>query len=132
MCKGQFYFRAQREVLIEWKADFANPRKISVAHPNSAWRIDSGIAVGSTLDEVEKLNGGPFKMTGFEWDYPGRTVSWESGVFPAQLQLDFEPSAKISQPELFQVVGDGHFSSKNRIIKKMKLKVNAIHIRWDI
>jgi len=121
-----------KQITIEWKENFSNPGRITVAHINSTWRLNSGVKVGSTLEEVEKINEEPFKLTGFEWDYPGRTVSWEKGKLPVQLQLDFDYNADIPQAELVQVLGDGYFSSKNRVIRKMNLKVKTIFIRWGI
>jgi hypothetical protein len=122
----------KKQITIKWKEGFSKPDRITVAHINSTWRLNNGIKIGSTLEEVERLNKGPFKLTGFEWDYPGRTVSWEKGKLPAQIQLDFEYTADIPQEEFIQVLGDRNLSSKNRFIRKMNLKVKTIFIRWDI
>lgn len=32
-----------------------------------------------TLQQLEKINGGPFVLTGFGWDYGGMVASWERG-----------------------------------------------------
>lgn len=117
---------------IEWKTSFANPERITIRSGSTVWQTVQGIKIGSTLEEVEEANGNNFKITGFEWDYPGRTVSWEGGTLPKQLQLEFEPQTEVSFQEIMQVSGDSYFSSSNEIFKKMQLKVAVIYIRWDI
>ena len=121
-----------KELTIEWKNDFKEPRRITIAHPNTKWVIDSGISIGTTLGKLEKINGHGFKLTGFDWDYPGRTVSWEQGVLPRQLQLDLDSDVELPFEDQKKILGDGLFNSGNKIIKKMNLKVVRIYIRWDI
>jgi hypothetical protein len=120
------------EITIEWKEKLKYPERITISHPNTSWKIISGVKIGTTLEQLEVINKSKFKLTGFEWDYPGRTVSWENGILPVQLQLDLSSDTDISFEELNQVSGDGEFSSNNEIIRKMKLRVERIFIRWDI
>ncbi len=122
----------EKELRIEWRNDFKEPQRITITHPNTKWVIDSGVTIGTTINQLEKINKGRFKLTGFEWDYPGRTVSWEKGVLPIQLQLDLDSDVELPFEEQRMVVGDGYFNSDNHIIKKMGLKVESIYIRWDI
>ncbi|VAW74049.1 hypothetical protein MNBD_GAMMA12-2731 [hydrothermal vent metagenome] len=130
---GTVLFMGSRsEIFIEWKKKFTIPGRVSIHHKNSSWKLKKGIRFGSTLSEVEKINGKPIKITGFEWDYPGRTTSWGKGKLNSNLQLDFEPRADIPGIELSKVSGDGSFSSENKIIKKLKLTVKVIYIRWDL
>jgi len=121
-----------KELTIEWKSKHKDPERITIYRADTKWITNNGITIGTTLEEMEKINGGIFKLTGFGWDYPGRTVSWEQGNLPIQLQLDLDPDVKLSDKELMQVSGDSYFSSNNPIIKKMKLKVVRMHILWDI
>jgi hypothetical protein len=44
-----------------------------------SWRTPDGISFGTTLDDLERRNGKPFRLLGFGWDYPGTVVSWEDG-----------------------------------------------------
>lgn len=99
---------------------------------NTKWQTSSGIMIGTSLDEIERINKGIFKLTGFGWDYPGRTVSWGNGVLPIQLQLDLRPGTEVSDDKFMQVLGDGYFESSNEVIKSMNLKVKRIFVRWDI
>ncbi|QHV94158.1 hypothetical protein [Spirosoma endbachense] len=50
--------------------------------PNVAptrWITASGLRIGTTLKELEKQNGKPFKIWGFEWDYGGMVSTWQGG-----------------------------------------------------
>ena len=50
------------------------------AKDQSAWTTAHGIRIGMPLAEVEKLNGKPFKLSGFDWDYGGRVTDWQGGA----------------------------------------------------
>jgi hypothetical protein len=121
-----------KELSIEWKANFSKPVRISIYGDDTKWKTTSGISIGTTLEELEQINSGIFKLTGFGWDYPGRTVSWEMGSLPKQLQLDLWSQTDISSEEIGQVLGDSYFDSSNLVFRKMKLKVRQIYVRWDI
>jgi hypothetical protein len=40
---------------------------------------EEGLKAGMTIEEVEKINGKPFKLSGFGWDYGGTPQSFEGG-----------------------------------------------------
>lgn len=46
---------------------------------NSRWNV-LGISIGSSLADVQKVNGKPFLVSGFEWDYGGFVVDWKGGA----------------------------------------------------
>lgn len=121
----------RRELTIEWQGPYSKPVRLSVVRTDSEWTLASGVRVGSTLDDIAKANNGMFKLTGFEWDYPGRTVSWEKGKLDQHLQLDLGSDVEVPMKEYTQVLGDTSYRSDNPVIRKMQLKVEAIYIRWD-
>jgi hypothetical protein len=45
----------------------------------SRWNL-SGITIGSSLAEVQKVNGKPFLVSGFDWDYGGFVADWKGGA----------------------------------------------------
>lgn len=121
---------SKNEFLIEWKRS-GTPERITIASPGTDWKTPGGISIGSTIERVEKANGVPFMLTGFEWDYPGRTVSWKGGHLPAELQMDFEYSHSLSQELMKQIpVGDGSFSSDLPVLKSIGLKVSRLFVTW--
>jgi hypothetical protein len=118
-------------VKIEWKEEYKFPWRITISSKGTHWHTKEGIAVGISLEALEKINGGPFKLTGFGWDYGGRTISWENGNLPRQLQIDLTPTKKVSESEYQSVSGDRDFISSNPVMKKLGLTVENIFIRWD-
>ncbi len=50
----------------------------------SQWRTTHGIRRGMTLAEIEALNGRPFKLYGFGFDYGGTTLDWNGGSLDKQ------------------------------------------------
>ena len=125
----QVFGGTKDRLTIEWKTT-GTPERITIAGIGTEWKTPEGITVGSNLKEVEAVNGKPFTLTGFEWDYPGRTVSWEGGKMPSQLQLEFDYSKVLSQEEESQVIGDRDFSSSHPVMQKKQLRVNSIYVRW--
>ncbi len=59
----------QRRFTIVWKDEGArrNPDTVEF-RIGSGWRTRDGVRIGLELAEVERLNGKPFSMWGFEWD----------------------------------------------------------------
>lgn len=68
------------ELEIAWQ-DSARTRISMVTARRTAgrWATPAGVRVGTTLAELEELNGGPFTLSGFGWDYGGGLGSWENG-----------------------------------------------------
>lgn len=51
----------------------------------SRWSV-SGITIGSSLAAVQKANGKPFLVSGFEWDYGGFVTDWKGGALAGPMQ----------------------------------------------
>jgi hypothetical protein len=46
----------------------------------STWRTVQGVRRGMTLAEIEALNGRPFELWAFGFDYGGTTLDWKDGA----------------------------------------------------
>lgn len=53
---------------------------VRVFEPDTRWRLDNGIAIGMTLDELVKRNGRPIEYTGLGWDYGGTVTDLHDGA----------------------------------------------------
>jgi len=51
----------------------------------SRWSV-GGITIGSSLADVQRANGKPFLVNGFEWDYGGFVTDWKGGALGRPLQ----------------------------------------------
>ena len=114
---------------IEWKYTSQSPQRMTIRSGGTNWRTSEGLRIGSSLTDVTQVNGGAFDLTGFEWDYPGRTVDWQGGSLADALQLDFRRTQQIPTEEL--LYGEGPYSSQEPSMQKMGLVIEQISIRWD-
>lgn len=75
----------ERRLKIQWKDQKGrrNPGRVTIAG-RSSWSV-AGVAIGTSLIELERLNGGPFKLNYFEGDYGGAITDWLSGRFTTPL-----------------------------------------------
>lgn len=55
------------------------PTRATVGGSRTRWLVIPGVSIGASLSELERLNGRPFKLLGFSWDYAGTVSSREGG-----------------------------------------------------
>jgi hypothetical protein len=67
------------EILWEDTAARSRPERVVVGGNPSRWAVAPGVTIGTTLKELESLNGGAFEMAGFDWDYSGTVYGWSGG-----------------------------------------------------
>jgi hypothetical protein len=97
---------------VIWSDEKARRGPTVMVKDQSAWAAANGIRIGSTLAEVEKLNGKPFKLSGFDWDYGGHVRDWQGGAL-AKLQpggcilaVEFVHPEDAPEENLAKVTGD--------------------------
>lgn len=108
------------EVWISWMNDTTKSDLIAVEirHPESTWKSKSGVGVGTTLEELEKLNGKPFTFLGFGWDFSGMTAFSEGELAKQGLGASLEAST-----DDHEMWGDGEYSSDDPEARKAGVKV---------
>jgi len=67
------------------KAKRASGLALRDAGKSSLWNVN-GVTIGSSLADVQKANGKPFLVSGFEWDYGGFVTDWKVGALGRPLQ----------------------------------------------
>ena len=55
------------------------PRFVVIHGDSSLWHTDRGVTLGTRLARLTALNGRPFVLLGFGWDYGGTVASWNGG-----------------------------------------------------
>lgn len=88
--KGVVLFPTARDRRIEIaftddKAMRASGLTLRDTARTSRWSIN-GVSIGSGLADVQKANGKPFLVSGFEWDYGGFVTDWKGGALGRPLQ----------------------------------------------
>lgn len=82
----------------------------------TAWKFENGLKAGMTIEEVEKINGKPFKISGFGWDYGGY-ANFEGGKLFQKVNLSFEP---ITEEVPEYLIGDKELSSSDKKLRAAK------------
>lgn len=104
----------------------------------SLWRTTQGISIGTTLKELERINGRPFVLAGWGWDYGGYVRSWEQGKLEKEFNrngdvalLLYQPEGKIvSEKEYESVMGSIGFPSENKVMQQLNPIVTAIFVSF--
>lgn len=107
------------------------PSEIRVG-PGARWRTAQGVTVGMPLAEVEAINGRPFLMYGFGWDYGGTANEWQEGKLAAKsgecvLWLRFEQTQRTDA----DIDGERSFSSDDTGMRTAKPVVDEISLRFE-
>jgi hypothetical protein len=115
-----------RKIEIVWRDTArAGVKEVRLTGDSSIWETAEGISLGSTLKEIERLNGYPFRLLGFDWDYGGTITDCGRGRLDMvgcadrdgvsqepSVVLRLRPSVEgRERRELRQVLGDREFSS---------------------
>jgi hypothetical protein len=135
--KGTVVFagRPARQIEIVWKDQKSRSRPSLVTF-GPAWRTAEGITVGADLAAVEKLNGGPFTLSGFEWDFGGTVTDWKGGTLAkqnggCQLVVRFGISYENPGKAHDAVGGSKDFSSRDPKMIAVKPAVREIAIQYE-
>lgn len=96
------------------------------------WKSCTGVALGMSLEELQNINGRPFKFSGFGWDYGGGVISWEGGTLEGKglaIQLsEGSGSDELTLEENTSVLGDVPVMSDNPVARKLKPRVWSISV----
>jgi hypothetical protein len=125
-------------VLWKDKARREKPERIFL-RDKSRQVIYEKIGLGITLKDLERLNGRPFELLGFAWDYAGTVASWNGGRLdtvsgPAcQIMVRLDPKLPGSPSQQQQaaydaMIGDRLFHSSDRNMQFLNPKAYEILI----
>lgn len=106
-----------RELEIAWDPEDESKKIVGeVIIIGKAWKFDNGLKAGLPLAEVEKINGGPFKVAGFGWDYGGY-ANFEGGKLEGKVSLRFDIKAE-DYPD--SVTGEKQVPSTHKALRALK------------
>lgn len=125
----------KRRLEISW-ADEEKRARILMIHiaDKSTWIAPLGVRIGSTLAEIEKLNGKPFKISGFDWDMgghatfpPASPLSKVAGGCTVSVRFTYTvPNTKGAS----KITGDRQVSSSLPEMRAAKPKVTDVYIGY--
>ena len=107
------------EIILEQVGDEKIVSAVSII--GKAWTFSNGLRADMTLEEVEKLNGKPFTISGFDWDYGGY-ANFEGGKLEAGVSIRFEPTTENRSEKLS---GDVQIRSDDKALRAAKPKISG-------
>lgn len=128
----------ERRIQILWNdpRTKSNPVRIQIDDRRSRWKTAAGITIGTSLHELETINGKDFILTGFGWDYSGTVLSWNEGGLDKRsgpwggITLRLDPEDYGSSEGLSDVLGDRDFPSSQASMQKLNPKVYQIVVEF--
>ncbi|MFN0177866.1 MAG: hypothetical protein ACKVZ0_03635 [Gemmatimonadales bacterium] len=130
----------RRRAYLYWTdtVSLSRPRGVAIRDSGTAWRLPMPITIGTSMIELERLNGKPFPFSGFGWDYGGRAGGWDEGRLGSFLGPNLAFAAgfrercpkSLAEHESREVYGDRIVSSSNRIARSLCPEVDEIWIEF--
>lgn len=114
------------EVVYDTTVAMDKPAFIRVARADTQWKTDQGISLGTTLAELQAINGKPFLFYGFGWDYGGSVTNWNEGAISSDLMITLD-AGEGEFPET--LLGDQEISSDNPLLKDLPIRVVILEVR---
>ena len=102
------------------------PAFIRINQPGTDWKTDKGITLGTSIEELQRINGKPFMLSGFGWDYGGRVTDWQGGALDAGLMIQLEYAGDGEMPE--SILGEKTVPSDDPLLQG-KVTVVSLEIR---
>lgn len=126
---------ANRRLEIVWWDEKALKRPSTIQASGTAWTGPKDIRVGMKISEVEMLNGKPFLLYGFGWDYGGTNAGWRGGAFTnlpggCNLIVVFGSDNNAADDAYMKVVGDKKFLSSSKEIRDVGPRVEKIGLAY--
>jgi hypothetical protein len=123
------------EIIWQDSTQRRSPARIILRGDRSLWQVGRGISLGTSLQELERLNGRPFVLAGFGWDYSGVVTDWKGGALDSslvgvKLYLDPGPS-QYESATYAQVLGDRDYSSSLPPMQQLAPRVYQIFVDFE-
>ena len=118
----------RNEVEFTWtdRNEKAGLESIRLSGKNSDWKTKEGVHIGSSLKELQKLNGAPFIFYGLAWDYSG-AIEWTDGALGERMIDGFLEYPNGDLPKEFNsLIGDKEINSDDPVALKANLKLGKL------
>jgi hypothetical protein len=124
-----------RRLEVLWSDEEALKHPVRIDLVGSGWSGPEGLRIGSPIADVEKVNGKPFVLYGFQWDYGGRIESWNGGRLDklaggCRFYPVFDSNANVSEATQMQVANDQQYASNSPQMKAATPKIISLHLLY--
>jgi hypothetical protein len=127
---------AKRRLEVWWEDEATRTgTHLIVINGQSTWTAPKGLRLGLQLSALERLNGKPFKLKGFDNDNVGAVSDWQGGALAAltggcKLGVYLRPDAKALADARSAMSGDAEFASNDAGVRAVKPTVAEIIIGY--
>ena len=114
----------KRRLEVVWQNEAARSQTyLIVINGQSTWAGPKGLRLGLALPALEKINGKPFKISGFDQPNGGSVIDWQGGTLESlpgcRLGLRLAPDAKAPAAARSEVNGK-EFMSTDATMRAVK------------
>ena len=122
----------KRRLEVSWNDGKARAKPFAfVFEKPSQWVAPKGVRVGTTLEELERLDGAAFTIAGFGGlvdgmaSFPGALGKLPGGCF---LGGSMAPTAKLPKATMNKISGDDDFPSTHKVIRQAKPVLHQVQV----
>ncbi|MCB1500916.1 MAG: hypothetical protein KDK07_14180 [Bauldia sp.] len=126
----------ERRLIVLWWDEAARTRPAAIIiREDSNWMGPGGVHLGAALTDVEAINGAPFALLGFGWDYGG-AASFPEGALAeipggCVLSLSFDLDwTRDFGPEFDAIMGDQQIPSSDSVMRSADPRVSEIAVGY--
>ena len=120
--KGAILFKGgDREMHVIWNDEKPEKEVFDVQLIGKAWVIGDKLKLGATIADVEAVNGGAFKVSGFDWDMGGY-ANFEGGKLATKVMVRFSPAGQSDE----SLLGDKQIPTSNKKLRAAKPTVTEL------
>jgi hypothetical protein len=126
----------KRRLEVLWDDDVERSgTRMIVIGGQSTWTAQKGLHLGLPLTALEKLNGKPFKLMGFEKGGMAIVSDWNGGALGlltdgCKVGVQFKPDPKASEGTLGAASSDKEFASTDPAIRAAKPIIGEIIVAY--
>jgi hypothetical protein len=134
---------ASRRIEVVWRGGEPErgPLYVRLRGQPTEWRTKDGVSIGTSLRQLERLNGRPFHLVGFGTDAGVNVTSWDGGRLRSNadaqchwlVRVDSLPQLTPKQRALYvQVTGDRTFSSAHPAMQALNPRVGELLLEFPM
>jgi hypothetical protein len=126
----------KRRLEVWWsKPDSKSDTHLIVINGQSDWIAPGELHLGLTLSELEKLNGKPFKLSGFDGNHVATLSDWDGGTLSAlaggcKVGISLRADAKAAAATLGGLPANRAFSSSDASVRAVNPTVSEILVAY--
>jgi len=117
------------EIIWETAASEGRPAFIRIGKDSTQWKTQEGITIGTTLEELEEINGEPFILNGFEWDFGGLVTDWNGGNVKENIVIALVPQNFAAMKE--EMLGEVKLSSEDEKVRALRPSVGSMVVTFN-